>query len=72
MQLKIAIDDVDEAIAFYQQAFGFHSDIKRRTEDGDYSSFMFSKYGNRDFFLIHLLDDRSEIESRAVLGFNDG
>lgn len=57
VQLKIAVDDVDEAIAFYQQAFGFHYDITRRTDEEDYSSFMFSKYGENDFFLIHLLDD---------------
>jgi DNA-binding transcriptional MerR regulator len=57
VQLKIAVDDVDEAIAFYQKVFGFHYDITRRTDEGDYSSFMFSKYGERDFFLIHLLDD---------------
>ena len=57
VQLKIAVDDVDEAIAFYQQAFGFHYDITRRTDDEDYSSFMFSEYGESDFFLIHLLDD---------------
>ena len=57
MQLKIAVDDVDEAVAFYQQAFGFHYDITRRTDEGDYSSFMFGKYGEREFFLIHLLDD---------------
>lgn len=57
VQLKIAVDDVDEAIVFYQQAFGFHFDVTRRTDEGDYSSFMFSKYGERDFFLIHLLDE---------------
>jgi DNA-binding transcriptional MerR regulator len=57
VQLKIAVDDVDEAIAFYQEAFGFHYDVTRRTDEGDYSSFMFSKYGDRDFFLIHLLDE---------------
>jgi DNA-binding transcriptional MerR regulator len=57
VQLKIAVDDIDEAIAFYQQAFGFHYDITRRTDEGDYSSFMFSKYGEDDFFLIHLLDE---------------
>ena len=57
VQLKIAVADVDEAIAFYQQAFGFHYDVTRRTDEGDYSSFMFSKYGERDFFLIHLLDE---------------
>lgn len=59
MQLKIAVDDIDEAIAFYQQAFGFHYDVTRRTDEGDYSSFMFSKYGEGDFFLMHLLDERA-------------
>lgn len=57
VQLKIAVDDVDEAIAFYQKAFGFHYDVTRRTDEGDYSSFMFSKYGENDFFLMHLLDE---------------
>jgi DNA-binding transcriptional MerR regulator len=57
VQLKIPVDDIDEAIAFYQQAFGFHYDVTRRTDEGDYSSFMFSKYGEGDFFLIHLLDE---------------
>ncbi len=57
VQLKIAVDDIDEAISFYQQAFGFHYDVTRRTDEGDYSSFMFSKYGEGDFFLIHLLDE---------------
>ena len=49
--------DIDGAIAFYQQAFGFHYDVTRRTDEGDYSSFMFSKYGGSNFFLIHLLDE---------------
>jgi predicted enzyme related to lactoylglutathione lyase len=54
VQLKIAVDDIDAAIAFYQRAFGFHYDVTRRTEDADYSSFVFSKYGESDFFLLHL------------------
>ena len=56
INVRYMVDDVDEAIAFYQKVFGFHYDITRRTDEGDYSSFMFSKYGERDFFLIHLLD----------------
>jgi DNA-binding transcriptional MerR regulator len=56
VQLKIAVEDMDEAIGFYQRAFGFHYDVTRRTDDADYSSFMFGKYGENDFFLIHLLD----------------
>jgi predicted enzyme related to lactoylglutathione lyase len=56
-QLKIAVDDIDEAIAFYEEAFGFHYDVVRRTDDAEYASFVFSKYGERDFFLMHLLDE---------------
>jgi DNA-binding transcriptional MerR regulator len=59
VQLKIAVDDIDEAITFYQKAFGFHYDITRRTDEGDYSSFMFGKYGEGDFFLLHLLDEQA-------------
>jgi predicted enzyme related to lactoylglutathione lyase len=57
VQLKIAVDDVDAAIAFYQRAFGLHYDITRRTDAENYSSFVFSTYGERDFFLLHLLDE---------------
>lgn len=57
MQLKIAVDDVDEAIAFYQQAFAFHHDVTRSTDDIDYPSFVFSKDGDGELFLLHLLDE---------------
>jgi len=45
VQLKISVDDADAAVAFYQKALGFHYDITRRTDDAEYSSFVFSKYG---------------------------
>ena len=57
VQLKIAVADVDEAIAFYQQVFGFNYDVTRRTEEANYSSFVFGKYGENDFFPLHLLDE---------------
>jgi len=31
--------------------------VTRRTEDSEYSSFLFSRYGEEDFFLLHLIDD---------------
>jgi DNA-binding transcriptional MerR regulator len=62
VQLKLAVDDADAAIAFYQQAFGFHYDVTRRTEDAEYSSFVFSTYGERDFFLLHLLSDPTQAD----------
>jgi DNA-binding transcriptional MerR regulator len=55
VQLKIAVDDIDAAVAFYQKAFGFHYDVTRRTSNAEYSSFVFGEYGRNDFFLLHLL-----------------
>lgn len=68
VQLKIAVDDIDEAITFYQQAFGFHYDVTRRTDDQDYSSFLFSKYGESDFFLIHLIEDAVDRPGPTTFG----
>jgi DNA-binding transcriptional MerR regulator len=52
-QIKVAVDDTDEAIGFYREAFGFRYDVTRRTQDADYSSFVFGTYGQADFFLLH-------------------
>ena len=54
VQLKLAVDDVDAAVTFYQQAFGFHYDVTRRTGDEEFSGFVFGTYGEPDFFLVHL------------------
>jgi DNA-binding transcriptional MerR regulator len=53
VQLKITVDDA--AVAFYQKAFGFHYDVTRRTDSAEYSGFVFGKYGDDEFFLLHLL-----------------
>ena len=62
VQIKIAVDDTDEAIGFYRDAFGFSYDITRRTQDADYSSFVFGTYGQGDFFLLHLKSDPAEAD----------
>ena len=54
VQLKLAVDDVDAAVTFYQQAFGFHYDVTRRTGEDEFSGFVFGSYGEPDFFLVHL------------------
>ena len=54
-QIKVAVDDVDAAVAFYVKAFGFRYEVVRRTEQSDYSAFMFGTYGQGDFFLLHLI-----------------
>ncbi|MFB6721221.1 MerR family transcriptional regulator [Kribbella sp. NPDC056345] len=62
VQLKIAVHDLTTAIAFYEKAFGFQYDVTRRTQDGDYSSFMFGTYGDDGFFMLHLLDDPDDTD----------
>lgn len=54
VQLKLAVDDVDAAVTFYQQAFGFHYDVTRSTGEEEFSGFVFGNYGDPDFFLVHL------------------
>jgi predicted enzyme related to lactoylglutathione lyase len=48
--------------AFYQDAFGMRYDVIRRTEDEDYSSFMFGEYGQDGFFLLVLVDDADRLD----------
>ena len=62
VQIKLAVDDVDAAVTFYEQAFGFHYDVTRRTDEADYSGFVFSRYGENDFFLLHLIDARGDAD----------
>jgi DNA-binding transcriptional MerR regulator len=62
VQLKIAVDDLAEAVAFYEKAFGLRYDVTRRTDDGDHSSFVFGTYGEGGFFLLHLLDDADDTD----------
>jgi hypothetical protein len=65
VQIKLAVADTEIARAFYQAAFGFRYDVTRRTEDEDYSSFLFGEYGRDDFFLLHLEDDENDADRPA-------
>lgn len=69
-QIKIAVDDIDTAVAFYAKAFGFHQEVVRRTEQADYSAFMFGTYGQDNFFLMHLItgQDRMDLPGRSTFG----
>jgi DNA-binding transcriptional MerR regulator len=62
VQIKIAVNDVKESIAFYQDAFALTYDITRRTADGDYSGFAFGEYEQDTFFLLHLMDDQDDTD----------
>jgi DNA-binding transcriptional MerR regulator len=69
-QIKIAVDDMDGAVAFYAKAFGFRYDVVRRTEETDYSAFVFGTYGKDDFFLFHLVtgQDRMDLPGQSTFG----
>lgn len=68
VQLKIAVDDLAAAVAFYEQAFGFRFEVTRRTEEADYSSFVFSRYGEPDFFLLHVVTDDPDRPGPSTFG----
>jgi DNA-binding transcriptional MerR regulator len=69
-QLKIAVDDIDAAVAFYVKAFGFRYEVVQRTEQPDYSAFMFGAYGQDNFFLMHLItgQDRMDLPGPSTFG----
>jgi DNA-binding transcriptional MerR regulator len=69
-QIKLAVDDVDASVAFYVNAFGFRYDVARRTEQADYSAFVFGTYGQQDFFLLHLItgQDRMDLPGQSTFG----
>jgi len=54
VQVKLLVSDVDAAAAFYSDAFGFEYEVTQRTADEDFSGFVFGRYGESDFFLVHL------------------
>jgi DNA-binding transcriptional MerR regulator len=70
VQIKIAVNNVDAAVAFYVKAFGFRYDVAQRTEEADYSAFIFGTYGHDDFFLLHLIasQDRMDLPGQSTFG----
>ncbi len=54
VQVKLLVADLDAAAAFYIDAFGFDYEVTQRTADEDFSGFVFGRYGESDFFLVHL------------------
>lgn len=54
VQVKLLVEDRDAAAAFYIDAFGFEEQVTQRTADEDFTGFMFGRYGESDFFLVHL------------------
>ena len=54
IQIKLLVRDIDEAAAFYADAFGFDWQATQRTDDEDFNGFVFGSWNQPDFFLIHL------------------
>ena len=69
VQIKLAVRDRKAAIAFYHDAFAMRYEVTQRTEDEDYSSFLFGEYGEAGFFLIHLIDDESDTDRPGASTF---
>jgi len=71
VQIKLAVDDATVARDFYQRAFGLDWTVIRRTEEEEISSFQFGRYGESDFFLLHLEEDEGDLDrpGRSTIGF---
>jgi DNA-binding transcriptional MerR regulator len=70
VQIKLAVDDVESSVAFYQQAFGLNYEVARRTQHHEGSAFVFSEYGQADFFLLWLLDDAERFDRPGTSNFS--
>ncbi|MGI8870515.1 MAG: VOC family protein [Mycobacteriales bacterium] len=70
VQIMISVDDAHAARAFYQEAFGLHYEVARRTKEQNYSSFVFGEYGRDDFFLLWLLDDPDRLDRPGPSNFS--
>jgi DNA-binding transcriptional MerR regulator len=69
VQIKLLVRDQDAAAAFYIDAFGFEYEVTQRTPDEDFSGFVFGRYGESDFFLVHLQTaDHSGAAGPATIG----
>ncbi len=64
VQIKVAVDDAGECVAFYSGAFGIRYDVIRRTEQGDVCSLVFGKPGHDDFFLLVLIARDDDVVDR--------
>ena len=62
VQIKITVSDAAAAVEFYRTAFGMKYEVTRRTDEEDYSGFVFGEYGQPGFFLIHLIEDPTDFD----------
>ncbi|WP_129667766.1 VOC family protein [Phytoactinopolyspora endophytica] len=69
VQIWFAVDDEQASVAFYKEAFGLNYEVSRRTKDRISSSFRFGTYGNDDFFLLWVSDDRGRVDRPGPMTF---
>ena len=70
VQIKIAVDDADSSVAFYQKAFGLDYRVARRTQSHEGRAFTFGTYGGDDFFLLWLLDEPGRCDRPGTSNFS--
>ena len=70
VQIKIAVEDRESSVAFYEKAFGLDYKVARRTEHHDSSAFVFGDYGADTFFLLWLLDDPDRFDRPGRSNFS--
>lgn len=63
VQIKLGVDDVDDAVAFYSKAFGMRYEAIRRADEQEYSALVLGDYSSSDFFLVVLMGpERDDID----------
>ena len=70
VQIKLAVDNRESSVAFYQEAFGLTYEVARRTQHYDASAFVFGEYGRDTFFLLWLLDDPDRVDRPGRSNFS--
>jgi DNA-binding transcriptional MerR regulator len=72
VQIKIAVSDFKKAKEFYETAFGLTSQVTRRTKDEDIYGFMFGRYEEPGFFLLHMLGEDADVDTpgRSTFGLS--
>ena len=70
VQIKVAVDDLASAVAFYEHAFGLSYEVARRTQHHHSSAFAFGEYGHDNFFLLWLLDNPDRRDRPGTSNFS--
>ena len=67
VQIRLPVDDLDVAVAFYQQAFDLRCDV-RYGDDDTSRTIVFGEHGKDNFFVLVLVSDIDDIDRPASPG----